>query len=55
MRKTAHDEWIEAHVPARLDRLPWSRWHWLIVVALGATFVIPTRLRREESLIVSEQ
>jgi hypothetical protein len=32
---------VEAHhtfrsdVPARLDRLPWSRWHWLVVVALG--------------------
>jgi MFS family permease len=27
-------------MPARLDRLPWSRWHWLIVVALGATWVL---------------
>src|ERR1700736_3659571 len=33
-------EWIESHVPARLDRLPWSRWHWLIVVALGATWIL---------------
>ncbi len=32
--------WIESHVPARLDRLPWSRWHWLIVVALGATWIL---------------
>ena len=49
----ANGEWIESCVPVRLDRLPWSRWHWLIVVALGATFVIPTQV--EESLIVSEQ
>src|SRR3977135_2755989 len=33
-------EWIESHVPARLDCLPWSRWHWLIVIALGATWIL---------------
>ena len=32
--------WIESYVPARLDRLPWSRWHWLIVLALGATWIL---------------
>lgn len=32
--------WIESHVPARLDRMPWSRWHWLIVLALGATWIL---------------
>ena len=31
---------IETDVPARLDRLPWSSWHWLIVVALGITWVL---------------
>ena len=36
----ANGEWIESYVPARLDRLPWSRWHWLIVVALGATWIL---------------
>jgi len=30
---------IESDVPARLDRLPWSGWHWLIVIALGITWV----------------
>lgn len=33
-------EWIETRIPARLDRLPWSGWHWLIVVALGATWIL---------------
>ena len=28
---------IETDVPSRLDRLPWSRFHTLIVVALGIT------------------
>src|SRR4030088_685316 len=36
----ANGQWIESCVPARLDRLPWSRWHWLIVVALGATWIL---------------
>ena len=33
-------EWIETDIPARLDRLPWSSWHWLIVVGLGATWIL---------------
>jgi MFS family permease len=33
-------ELIESYVPARLDRLPWSRWHWLIVISLGATWIL---------------
>src|SRR6266481_519132 len=36
----ANDETIESYVPARLDRLPWSSWHWLIVVSLGATWIL---------------
>ena len=36
----ADGETIESHVPVRLDRLPWSSWHWLIVVALGATWIL---------------
>src|SRR5438552_4045524 len=36
----ATGQWIESHVPARLDRLPWSRWHWLIVISLGATWIL---------------
>ncbi len=36
----ARGETIESYVPARLDRMPWSRWHWLIVVALGATWIL---------------
>ena len=31
---------IETDVPSRLDRLPWSRFHTLIVVALGITWVL---------------
>ena len=31
---------IKSDIPARLDRLPWSRFHWLIVFALGITWVL---------------
>jgi MFS family permease len=27
-------------VPGRLDRLPWGRFHWLVVVALGVTWIL---------------
>ena len=33
-------EVIRTHIPARLDRLPWSRWHWFIVTGLGITWVL---------------
>ncbi|HET6493446.1 MAG TPA: MFS transporter, partial [Burkholderiales bacterium] len=31
---------LRTDIPARLDRLPWSRFHWLIVLALGAGWAI---------------
>lgn len=31
---------IETDVPARLDRLPWSRFHTLVVAALGITWIL---------------
>ena len=31
---------FESDVPARLDRLPWSRWHWRMVIALGITWML---------------
>src|SRR5437867_5152179 len=36
----ANSDTIESYVPARLDALPWSSWHWLIVVSLGATWIL---------------
>ena len=27
-------------LPARLDALPWARWHWGVVIALGITWVL---------------
>ena len=31
---------VETDVPARLDRLPWSRFHTLVVAALGITWIL---------------
>jgi MFS family permease len=31
---------IQTDVPSRLDRLPWSKWHLLIVMALGITWLL---------------
>lgn len=31
---------IPTDLPARLDRLPWSRWHWRVVLALGITWLL---------------
>ena len=34
------DAVFETDVPARLDRLPWSRFHWLVIIALGIAWVL---------------
>jgi MFS family permease len=31
---------IETNIPARMDRLPWARWHWLVVIGLGAVWIL---------------
>ncbi len=31
---------ITTDIPARMDRLPWVRWHWLIVVGLGTVWIL---------------
>ncbi|MDR6869832.1 MFS family permease [Bosea sp. BE125] len=37
---TALGPTISTDIPARLDRLPWSRFHTLVVVALGVTWIL---------------
>ncbi len=31
---------ITTHVPARLDRLPWGRFHWRVVIGLGGVWIL---------------
>jgi MFS family permease len=40
MARLAPGTRFESDVPARLDRLPWSRWHWRVVFALGVTWML---------------
>ena len=37
---TLPDHSFQTDVPARLDRLPWSRFHWRVVIALGITWIL---------------
>ena len=37
---SAHARRIETDIPARLDRLTWSRFHTLVVIALGITWIL---------------
>ena len=40
LRATATPAIVETDIPARLDRLSWNRFHTLIIVALGITWVL---------------
>ncbi len=31
---------ITTEIPSRLDRLPWSRWHWRVVIGLGTVWIL---------------
>jgi MFS family permease len=31
---------IKTKIPARLDRLPWSRFHWVVLVGLGTAWIL---------------
>src|SRR6201996_4404265 len=38
---TATDEnEIQTKVPARLDRLPWSKFHWMVIIGLGTVWIL---------------
>src|ERR1700704_5861977 len=41
-RERSHNEQapIVTDIPARMDRLPWSNFHLLVVIALGVTWVL---------------
>ena len=40
MSSTAELGRIETKVPARMDRLPWSRFHWRVVFGLGLVWIL---------------
>src|SRR3954469_14315224 len=59
------DDTVKTRIPARMDRLPWSSWHWLVVVGLGTVWIldglevtivgaIASRLSEPDALGISE-
>jgi MFS family permease len=37
---SAKADTVVSQVPARIDRLLWARWHWLVIAALGITWIL---------------
>ncbi|MFQ6483478.1 hypothetical protein [Brachybacterium epidermidis] len=40
MMAEAESDTITTQVPSRLDRLPWSRFHWRVVIGLGSVWIL---------------
>ncbi len=40
MSSTVQTGTIRTQIPSRLDRLPWSRWHWKVVIGLGTVWIL---------------
>jgi MFS family permease len=40
MSPSAQNGTITTRIPARLDRLPWSRFHWRVVIGLGGVWIL---------------
>jgi MFS family permease len=36
----AAQETVRTRIPARMDRLPWTKWHWRIIIALGTVWIL---------------
>jgi hypothetical protein len=56
---------VRTKIPARMDRLPWCSWHWLVVFGLGTVWIldglevtivgsIGARLTEKDALGISE-
>ena len=40
MEAASAGETITTRIPGRMDRLPWSRWHWLVILGLGTVWIL---------------
>jgi MFS family permease len=40
MTAAAETATLKTRIPARLDRLPWSKFHWLVVIGLGTVWIL---------------
>ena len=50
-RLAALDSELCTNIPGRLDRLPWCRWHWVVVLALGSAWSLDGFLVSLNSLV----
>src|SRR3954470_17554545 len=61
----AKQDTVETSIPARMDRLPWSGWHWMVIFGLGTVWIldglevtivgaIASRLSEKDALGISE-
>ncbi len=39
-RRAAPASPVRSLVPARMDRLPWTRFHWLVIIGLGVSWIL---------------
>jgi MFS family permease len=37
---TAGEQFVQTQIPARMDRLPWTKWHWRVIIALGTVWIL---------------
>jgi MFS family permease len=40
MSSMASADVVRSLIPARMDRLPWARFHWMVVVGLGVSWIL---------------
>src|SRR4051794_3868067 len=40
MSAHAASDTVTTRIPARMDRLPWTAWHWRIIIALGTVWIL---------------
>ena len=31
---------VRTQIPARMHRLPWARWHWMVIIGLGTVWIL---------------
>jgi hypothetical protein len=40
MNESVETGTTKTQIPARLDRLPWSRFHWIVIIGLGTAWIL---------------
>src|ERR1700742_1267780 len=40
MPRMQRSDTFRTNIPNRMDRLPWARFHWLVIIALGVAWVL---------------